>query len=113
MARTELGRALTAKHKADQVTLAATAAALTLANAKRLDVNDLDGTRAAWESRQILIVETMRRESARRARLYVEEFRRAEGMSPADFVEPEFIPAAETVAWVVPTIKARLRDAQG
>lgn len=111
MAKTELGRKLTAQHKADQVTLAATASALTLANAKRLDVDDLDGTRKAWEARQVLIIETLRRESANRARRYVEAFRAAEGMPPAEFVEPVFPPAIESVAWVVPTIKARLRNA--
>ena len=113
MARTEIGRKLTAQHKADQITLAATAAALTLANAKRLDVDDLDGTREAWEAHQVVIVETLRREAARRSRRYVEAFRAAEGFPPAEFVEVELPPAVDSVAWVVPTIKARIRDAVG
>lgn len=110
MARTELGRKLTKQHKADQVTLGATAAALTLANAKRLDINNLDGTRAGWEVRQVLIIEALRRESALLARRYVEAFRAAEGMAPAKFVPPKLPPAIDAVSWVVPTLKARLRD---
>lgn len=113
MARTELGRKLTKQHKADQVTLGATAAALTLANAKRLDLNDLDGTRDEWEARQVVIIEMLRRESARRARRYVADFRAAEGMPPVDLPEVKLSPAIDAVSWVVPTIKAGLRNAKG
>lgn len=111
MARTEMGRKLTQRHKADQVLLGATAAALTLINAKRLDVDDLDGTEADWKARQLVIIESLRRESARRARRYVEAFRAAEGMSPAKIAEPDLLPALDAIEWVVPTIKARIRDA--
>ncbi len=111
MARTEAGRKLTERHKRDQITLAATASALTVANAVRLDVDDLDGSAPRWLARQLLIVDAMRAQSARLARQYVAAFRAAEGMEPAEIAEPDLSPAVEAVAWVVPTIKARIRDA--
>ena len=113
MARTALGRKLTKQHKRDQIILAATASALTLANAKRLDIDDLDGTAPEWSARQSLIVDGMRAQSARLARHYVSAFREAEGMEPADAATPNLPPAVESFAWVVPTIKARIRDAKG
>lgn len=112
MARTAAGRKLTEQHKRDQVTLAATASALTLANATRLDINDLDGSEPAWMARQILIIDTLRARSARIARQYVAAFRAAEGMEPADIADPDLTPAVDAVRWVVPTIKARIRDAR-
>lgn len=114
MARTPEGRKLTDDHRKAQIKLAGLAAALTIANGKRLDPDDLDGTRDDWEARQIVILDTLRKQSQRLAEDYLKAFRKAEGMEPRDIEKPELPPVREVVAWVVPTIKARTRDdAQG
>lgn len=110
MARTPEGRRLTEEHRRAQINLGAIAAALTIQNGKRLDPDDLDGTRADWEARQSLIVATLRAESQRLAEEYLKAFRKAEGMAAQDIARPELPPVAESVAWVVPLIKARIRD---
>ena len=107
MARTRAGRRLTDAHRKAQIKLGAIAAALTIENALRLDANDLDGTGPEWERRQALIIESMRQRSAALAREYVEAFRAAEGMDPAELAEPQLPPARDAVGWVIPTIKAR------
>ena len=107
MARTPEGRRLTEVHKRAQIRLGAIAAALTLENGKRLDPDDLDGTRKAWEARQAAIIATLRAQSARLAEDYLRAFWAAEGMKPRDIERPKLPPASEAVAWVVPTIKAR------
>ena len=109
MARTLAGRRLTDAHRKAQVKLAGIAAALTVQNAKRLDLNDLDGTRADWERRQVLIIEAMRGRSQALAREYLAAYWEAEGMEPDDITDDlDLTPAREAVAWVVPTIKARV-----
>ena len=110
MARTPEGRRLTEEHRRAQINLGAIAAALTLQNGKRLDPDDLDGTRDGWEARQTLIVGTLRVEAQRLAEEYVKAFRKAEGMAAQNIERPELPPVADSVAWVVPTIKARIRD---
>lgn len=114
MARTPEGRKLTDDHRKAQIKLGGLAAALTIANGKRLDPDDLDGTRDDWEARQIVILDTLRKQSQRLAEDYLKAFRKAEGMDPRDIEKPKLPPVREVVAWVVPTIKARTRDdAQG
>ena len=108
MARTPEGRRLTEEHKRAQIRLGGLAAALTAKNADRLDIGNLDGTRARWEAVQVAIVEALREQSHRLAVAYLEAFWKAEGMQPQPIVRPVLPPAAEAVAWVVPTIKARL-----
>lgn len=107
MARTPEGKRLTAAHKAAQARLGAIAAALTVENAKRLDVDDLDGTEARWKAGQAAIITTLRRRSQTLAVDYVRAFRAAEGIDPGDVVVPDLGPAADAVDWIVPTIKAR------
>lgn len=104
------GRRLTEQHKAAQVRLAGLAAMLTVANGKRLDVADLDGSMPDWLARQALILDGMRLKSRRLAAAYVVAFRAAEGYAPADVVEPVLPSVAEVAGWVVPTIKAAIRD---
>ena len=107
MARTAEGRRLTEQHKRAQIKLGAVAAALSASNAARLDPDDLDGTREAWEARQMAIIATLRAQSQRMAENYLRAFWQAEGMEPREIVRPELPPIRESVAWVVPTIKAR------
>lgn len=109
MARTAEGRRLTEEHKRAQIRLGGAAAALTAANARRLDPNDLDGTEGRWMAAQVAIVETLRRESQRLAEEYLRAFWKAEGMEPREIVRPDLPPAVESVRWVVPTIKARTK----
>ena len=107
MARTAEGRRLTEQHKRAQIKLGAIAAALTLENAKTLDPDDLDGTRGPWEARQSAIIATMRAQAQRMAEDYLRAFWSAEGMKPREIMRPELPDPRESVAWVVPTIKAR------
>lgn len=107
MARTAEGRRLTEKHKQDQIRLGALAAALTAENAKRLDVEDLDGTRERWEVAQMAIIQTLRRRSEVVAEEYLRAFWAAEGIPPSDLAEIDLPSPREAVEWVVPTIKAR------
>lgn len=108
MARTAEGKRLTEEHKRAQIRLGAIAAALTVENAKRrLDLNDLDGSEARWALAQVAIVQTLRRRSQVLAGDYLRDFWRAEGITPAEIVEPRLPAARESVAWVVPMIKAR------
>lgn len=107
MARTLEGRRLTEEHKQAQIRLGALAAALTLENAKRLDVDDLDGTEVRWATAQAAIVLTLRRRSEVLAEDYLRAFWKAEGIEPSEIVAPDLPDPRETVAWVVPTIKAR------
>ena len=111
MARTAEGKRLTAEHKRAQVRLAGLAAALTLENAKRLDPEDLDGTEGRWMAAQVAIITTLRVEAERLAEEYLSAFWAAEGMKPRTVVRTELPPAVDSVSWVVPTIKARMRDA--
>lgn len=109
MARTAEGRRLTEQHKRAQIRLGALAAALTVENAKRLDVDDLDGTEARWLLAQAAIVKTLRRRSELLAEEYLRAFWSAEGMEPEEIVTPDDLkPPVETASWVVPTIKARM-----
>lgn len=113
MARTVEGRRLTEAHKRQQIRLGGMAAALTAENAKRLDPKDLDGTAARWMAAQIVIVDTLRSQSQRLAEDYLRAFWKAEGMKPQPIVKPDLPPAVHSVAWVIPTIKARMaRDAE-
>lgn len=109
MARTPEGKRLTEQHKQAQIRLGAIAAALTVENAKRLDVDNLDATEARWRAGQVAIITTMRRRSQALAAEYLRAFHAAEGMDPPDVAEPDLGPAADAVAWVVPTIKARTK----
>lgn len=107
MARTSEGRRLTEEHKLAQIRLGSIAAALTLENAKRLDVNDLDGTRERWALAQQAIIVTLRRRSQVLAEDYLRDFWEAEGVAPRDIVTPDLPDPREAVEWVVPVIKAR------
>lgn len=109
MARTAEGRRLTQAHKHAQIRLGGAAAALTAANAKRLDPNDLDGTEARWMAAQVVIIDTLRTQSQKLAEDYLRAFWKAEGMEPREIVRPKLPPAIESVRWVVPTIKARTK----
>ena len=102
MARTAEGRRLTQEHKLAQIRLGGAAAALTAANARRLDPNDLDGTEARWMAAQVAIVETLRTQSQKLAEDYLRAFWK-------EIVRPKLPPAVESVRWVVPTIKARTK----
>lgn len=108
MARTAEGRRLTDAHRKAQVRLGGIAAAMTAANAKRLDIEDLDGSGPRWVAAQVAIIEAMRAQSALLAADYVRKFRRAEGLAPVDVATPELPPAIDSVSWVIPTIKARM-----
>lgn len=108
MARTPEGRRLTEAHKRAQIRLGGIAAGLTATNAERLDMDDLDGSEPRWLAAQVAIIEALREQSHRLAVAYLEAFWKAEGMQPQPIVRPVLPPAAESVAWVVPTIKARL-----
>ena len=81
MARTAEGRRLTQEHKLAQIRLGGAAAALTAANARRLDPNDLDGTEARWMAAQVAIVETLRTQSQKLAEDYLRAFWKAEGIA--------------------------------
>lgn len=107
MARTPEGRRLTEQHKAAQIKLGALAAALTLTNGKRLDPDDLDGTREAWETRQAAIIAALRIQSQRMAENYLIAFHEAEGMDPPKLKRPKLPPVRDAIEWVVPTIKKR------
>lgn len=109
MARTPEGRRLTEAHKRAQIRLGAIAAALTAQNAKRLDPEALDATEARWLAAQVVIIDTMRAQSAKLAEDYLRAFWAAEGMKPRKIERPELPPAVESVDWVVPTIKARTK----
>ncbi len=108
MARTDMGRRLTEAHKRQQIRLGAIAAGLTAENAKRLDPNNLDSTAARWMAVQIVIIERLRVQSQKLAEDYLREFWKAEGMKPQPIVKPDLPPAVHSVAWVIPTIKARM-----
>lgn len=99
---------MTDAHRKAQVRLGGIAAALTAANAKRLDIEDLDGSGPRWVAAQVAIVEAMRAQSAALAGEYVRKFRKAEGFAPVDVKAPELPPAIDSVSWVIPTIKARM-----
>lgn len=107
MARTPEGKRLTEEHKRAQIRLGALAAALTAENAKRLDPENLDATEPKWAAIQIVIINTTRARSVALAEEYLRAFWKAEGMKPRPIVRPDLPPAVESVAWVVPTIKAR------
>ena len=107
MARTAEGRRLTEQHRRAQIKLGAIAAALSASNAKNLDPGDLDGTEARWTAAEVVIIEKMREQSQRLAENYLRAFWQAEGMEPRRIERPKLTPAVESVAWVVPTIKAR------
>jgi len=107
VARTPEGKRLTDAHKQAQIRLGALAAALTVENAKRLDVDDLDGTREAWLTTQAAIIEALRRRSEILAEDYLRAFWKAEGIKPSEFAELDLRPAREVMAWVVPVIKTR------
>lgn len=111
MALTTEGNRLTAAHQEAQIRLAGLAAALTVENGKTLDATNLDGTAPRWLARQTAILETMRAESVKLARAYIVAFRAAEGVDPDPITLPELPTPAEVLGWVVPTIKARSRDA--
>lgn len=108
MARTPEGKRLTEEHKRAQIRLGGIAAALTAKNADRLNIDDLDVTRARWLAAQVAIIEALREQSHRLAVAYLEAFWEAEGMEPEPIVRPVLPSAVESVAWVVPTIKARM-----
>ena len=110
MARTPEGRRLTEEHRKAQIRLGGMAAALTVQNGANLDPEDLDGTRDQWEARQLAILGTLRAQSQRLAEEYLKAFREAEGMDPAPIKRPPLRPVREVTQWVVPTIKARMRD---
>ena len=107
MARTPEGKRLTEEHKRAQIRLGALAAALTVENGKRLDADDLDGTRELWQTAQAAIIQTLRRRSEVLAEDYLRAFWKAEGIQPKEFAELDLTPARDAVAWVVPVIKAR------
>lgn len=108
MARTPEGRRLTEDHKRAQIRLGALAAALTVENGKRLNVDDLDGSRDLWMTAQAAIIQTLRRRSEVLAEDYLRDFWKAEGIPPTELADLDLPPAREVVAWVVPTIKARM-----
>lgn len=101
---------MTEAHKRAQIEVGALASMLTAENAKRLDPLDLDGTQARWMAAQVVIIDTMRERSTRLAEDYLRAFWKAEGMEPQPIVRPELPPSIESVAWVVPTIKAKTAE---
>ena len=108
MARTPEGQRLTEEHRKAQIRLGGMAAALTVANGRRLNPDDLDDGRDEWEARQMAILATLRAQSQRLAEEYLKAFRKAEGMPDAPITRPELRPVREVTGWVVPTIKARI-----